>query len=102
MFLVRTALFDDWKGSMELGIIQIPFAFDIVQIVQFFYGKLPEPTWKSHIWDILTGHIQRIGGWSFSNPVKTLKTYAFHGTGVDIDVFLVYDVSHRFHSNVPF
>lgn len=30
------------------GVIQIPFAFGIVQIMQFFYGKLPEPTWKHH------------------------------------------------------
>ena len=44
LFLVRTALFDDLRSSKVFGIIQTPIAFDIVQIVQFFYGKLPEPT----------------------------------------------------------
>lgn len=63
---------------MVIGIIQIPFAFDIVQIVQFFYGKPPEPTWKCHTSYILKGHIRKLVEWSFSNPVKTLGTYVSH------------------------
>jgi len=39
-----TALFDDFGDGNGFGFIQIPLPYDIVQIVQFFYGRLLEPT----------------------------------------------------------